>query len=191
MHYLIPDFRLQAIGPISNAFIEKEVYTFKEALDFVKQLPYKRNKNKTDEEIVLKDLCGTCSTKHAVIKRLADEQGLKNTELMLGIFMLGQNYNQSVAKVLYEYQLNAIPEAHNYLKINGQTVDLTFEGKNCNHILGEPIDEIAIHPEQITDFKIQYHKEFIADWLKSNQTTPYSADQMWNIREQCIAALSL
>lgn len=190
MHHLIPDFRLKSCGPVSEAFIEKGILSFKEAMHFVKQLPYHRNADKNDSLIVLKELCGTCSTKHAVIKRLADEQGVEHTELVLGIFMMNGEFSSKVSDVLQRYHLEAIPEAHNYLKYRGHIIDLTFDSEESEHFSEQLVSEIIISPEQILDFKVHFHQEFLKKWLSEHEEIPYRYVDLWNIREQCIQSLA-
>lgn len=190
MHYLIPDFRLKSKGPVSDAFIEKGILSFKEAMNFVKELPYLRNADKTDVTIVLKELCGTCSTKHAVIKRLADEQSLENTELVLGIFMMNREFSDKVGSVLKQYNLSAIPEAHNYLKYKGQIIDLTFTGDESENFSSELVSEVVISPDQILDYKINLHQDFIKQWLSEHEEIPYRYQELWQIREKCIQSLA-
>lgn len=54
--------------PISNLFLTLSITTFREALKYVHELPYGRNNNRTDYLLVISEKCGTCSTKHALIK---------------------------------------------------------------------------------------------------------------------------
>jgi hypothetical protein len=101
---------------ISTYFKNQQCSTFEDAQQFVRALPYGRNSNKHDDMIVCKEVQGTCSTKHVLLKQLAIENNWHDVQLMLGIFMMDKNNTPSIAKVLQQYNLSAIPEAHNYLR---------------------------------------------------------------------------
>ncbi|HET7819119.1 MAG TPA: hypothetical protein VFL70_07400, partial [Bacteroidia bacterium] len=74
---LQPDFYIQSNGIISKKFLGKNIFTFKKAAAFIQQLPYGRNLNKNNLASLFIDNCGTCSTKHALLKTLADENDFK------------------------------------------------------------------------------------------------------------------
>ena len=48
--------------------------------------------------------------------------------------------------------------------------------------------EIAIDTDQIGDWKKQYHQSVLEEWLKRDQLD-YTLEELWRIRENCIAAL--
>lgn len=163
--------------------------TFEEACNYIQNLPYKRNENKENIFCVLEDLGGTCSTKHAFLKHYADENLIPNVKLMLGIFKMNSKNTPKISKVLKKYNLNEIPEAHNYLKIKNQIHDYTRKNSKPEDFLRDLIEEIEIEPSQITNFKLGYHQKFIKKYLEQNTGIPYSATEIWQIREECIAAL--
>jgi hypothetical protein len=51
------------------------------------------------------------------------------------------------------------------------------------------LEEISVAPEQVADYKVAYHRNFLERWLEENPKTPYSLDELWSIREQCIRDL--
>ena len=162
--------------------------SFQEACEVIKSLPYKRNANKSDIYCVLKDKGGTCSTKHAFLKHYADEKGIKDVKLMLGIFRMNAQNTQKIASVLEKYGLKEMPEAHNYLKVNGKIKDYTRRNSKPEDFVDELIEEIEISPLQITDFKANYHKKFMDNYLENHPEITFSAEQFWAIREECIEA---
>ncbi len=179
-------FSIQPGKEISNQFIRRGILTFEEACSYIKTIPYGRNADKLDSLCVFNDQKGTCSTKHALLKRLAEENGHNDIMLMMGIFrMNGQNTPQT-QQVLSAYGLLYIPEAHNYLKYKDTVIDCTTS-KQLN-FQPDLMEEAIIQPEQITDYKVAYHKLFLSEWLKTAQLS-YSPDEIWAIREKCIAAL--
>ncbi|MDR7834247.1 hypothetical protein [Riemerella anatipestifer] len=48
--------------------------------------------------------------------------------------------------------------------------------------------EIEIEYNQINDYKINIHKNFLKEWIKA-EGLDYSLDEIWKIREECIQAL--
>lgn len=152
-------------------------------------LPYRRNSDKSNINCVLEDQGGTCSTKHAFLKHIADVKGIPDVKLMLGIFLMNARNTLKIASVLSKYQLAEMPEAHNYLKINGEIKDFTRKGSKPENFVEDLVQEIEIGTDQITDFKVNYHREFIRNYLIQNPQIPYCLEELWNIREECIAAL--
>ncbi|MBK7790721.1 MAG: hypothetical protein IPJ54_19665 [Saprospiraceae bacterium] len=152
-------------------------------------MPYGRIKDRTRIDGVLNEGMGSCSTKHALLKQIADENQIEGVELILGLFKMNAKNTPQVGNVLAENGLNYIPEAHCYLRINGQRVDATKEGFDINHFTNDILTEMVINVEQIGDYKVVMHKNFLKKWL-AKQSLPMTADQLWEIREKCIKKLS-
>ena len=157
----IPNFLITLDGAVSNAIKEHNVNTFQQATLFVSRLSYGRNANKNELVTVFTDNCGTCSTKHALLKQLAQEQGFSGLKLMVGIFKMNRHNTPAVAGTLVQYRLDYIPEAHCYLRYNGAIFDYTFSSSQLD-FAGELLEEQEIEPKQIADWKIAYHKAFIS-----------------------------
>src|ERR1700740_2919474 len=117
------DFDITSSSFISVAFREKGIHSFRKACDYVKQLPYRRNSDKTYLLCVFTENCGTCSTKHALLKQLAEENNATDIKLVLGIFKMNGSNTPAVKQILDEAGLNHIPEAHNYLKAKNEVID--------------------------------------------------------------------
>jgi hypothetical protein len=113
---MIINFDIKPIGIISNKFLSHHIYTFDEATKFVRQLPYGRNNDKTDLTTIFYDNCGTCSTKHAILKQLANENNFNDLKLILGLFRMNAINTPKISETLKKSKLVYIPEAHNYLK---------------------------------------------------------------------------
>lgn len=169
--------------------MEQNFQTFHEACSFIQNLPYRRNQDKSNLNCVIEDNGGTCSTKHAFLKDFADKNGIENVQLMLGIFKMKGSYNKKLIPVLEKYGLNEMPEAHNYLRINGEIKDFTTNKSSAEDFRNDLVKEIEINPDQITDFKVEYHRNFLKDYLSNNPEIPYSLEEFWTIREACIEAL--
>lgn len=176
-------------GLVSDRFLAAGMIDFAAAARYIRQLPYRRNKDKTDPVCVFEEACGTCSTKHAVLRRLAAEQGQEGVQLFLGIFRMNRTNTPRVIPVLERYNLPYIPEAHNYLRIGGHIEDCTRNGSSAKDFEAELLEEQLITPEQVDAYKVTRHKAFIRQWQQET-ASPYSAEELWKIREACIAALS-
>ena len=185
-----PDFDIKSMGQISKEFTDRNIVTFKQASLFIKQLAYGRNAEKNNLATVFTDNCGTCSTKHALLKRLADENEFEKVKLIVGLFKMNKKNTPQVSSTLQKYNLEYIPEAHCYLKFEDQIIDLTKLNSKPTDFLDELIEEIEIIPEQITDFKVNYHKNYLASWLDKNKQINLSLNDLWKIREECIQKLS-
>lgn len=186
----LPDLQLTNNDELSALFNDKGCNSFHQALSYVKNIPYGRNNDKKDISIVLKDGFGTCSTKHALLKRIADKYGCSDIKLMMGIFKMDAHYAPSIKPILDKYALPYMPEAHNYLMYKGLRIDCTNKRSHPRDFEGSLLDEAEIVPTQITDYKVSYHKAFLVRWLEVNNIQTMPLDELWQIREDCIAAMS-
>ncbi|MCD0476000.1 hypothetical protein LPB87_16505 [Flavobacterium sp. EDS] len=185
-----PDFEIKSTGKISKEFLDRNILTFNEAAVFIKELAYGRNQDKINLASVFTDNYGTCSTKHALLKKLADENNFGTIKLIVGIFKMNSKNTPEIALTLLEHKLYYIPEAHCYLKFEDKIIDLTKINSAPTDFLDELIEEIEILPEQITDYKINYHKNHLLTWLDKNKQISLSLNDLWKIREQCIQNLA-
>lgn len=184
------DFDIKPNGTISRTFLAHNISTFIEATAFVRQLKYGRNKNKADLTTIFTENCGTCSTKHALLKQLADENNFDNLKLITGLFRMNSSNTPKISATLAQHKLDYIPEAHNYLKCQDQILDFTNKSSKPVDFEDELIEESEINIDQITDFKVKYHKQYLTNWLNEQKTINLTLDELWKIREQCIADLS-
>jgi len=163
---------------------------FKELIDKVKNIPYGRNANRYDFSLVLSENKGTCSSKHAFLKDFADKNEIEKVKLYIGIFKMNEVNTPKISDLLSKNNINYIPEAHCYLKINQIPVDVTTSDSFYDKIKNEIIEEIEIIPNQVSDFKVEYHKAFLKKWIEeTNQNNTF--EEIWEIREQCIEKLSI
>jgi hypothetical protein len=164
------------------------VNCWEDLLLYVKNIPYGRNANRDDVSLVLKENKGSCSSKHAFLKEAANQNQIPNIKLIIGIYKMNES-NTKIGTILSKNDIDYIPEAHCYLKINGERMDCTTPNSSFDKIKKDILEEIEIEPFQVGEFKIKYHQEYIKKWLSSSNT-PITFDQLWAIREQCIAFLS-
>jgi hypothetical protein len=183
------DFSIHAQGPISVQFLQKGIADFSAACKFVRALPYARNSNKYQNDIVLKEGFGTCSTKHALLAELVAEHNVNNVRLILGIFLMRPENTPRVAEILRVHKLHGIPEAHTYLRTDSEIIDCTGVNFSTQNFLPDLIHEIEIVPNQISEYKPRYHQQVIESWLAENAHITYTMPEIWAIREACIAAL--
>jgi len=188
---MLHNFPINPGKEISNAFLERGITDFSSALIYVQDLPYGRNTDRGNPILVLKEQAGTCSTKHTLIKLLADENEKPEVKLMMGIFKMNEQNTKKVKPVLEKYNLEYIPEAHSYLKIGNKVVDITKRSFANTLFLHDLMEEEEIIPAQIGSYKVARHKEFLTNWLDTNKQIPYHLHDLWSIREECIETLSI
>jgi hypothetical protein len=196
------NFEINSNDEISQLFLKNGCSDFHSASEFVRNLPYQRNLNKDNLATVFIDGCGTCSTKHAILKILAEENNQTDFKLILGIFRMNGNNTPKIKTVLETLRpfdklrtgqsdnLEYIPEAHNYLKFKNQILDFTKKNSSENDFIYDLLEETEIQPHQINQFKIEFHKNYLRKWLVENPKIPFSLEELWKIRELCIQALS-
>lgn len=162
---------------------------FENLIDIVRKIPYGRNTNRSDFSLVIKENKGTCSSKHAFLKDFADKKNIAKVQLFIGIFKMNEANTSKIYPLLTRNAIDYIPEAHCYLKINSIPVDVTTTESFYEKIHNDIVEEIEIEPYQVADFKVEYHKKFLKNWISKTNCSK-SFDEIWNIREQCIEKLS-
>lgn len=175
--------------PISQKAIDLGISSFEELLHFVRHLPYGRTSDRSNPIQVLTELKGTCSSKHALIKMIAHEQGFNDVHLYLGIYKMNRQNTPGIGNTLLEHRLTYLPEAHCYLEIDGLRLDLTNAESSFDRVRKDILDEQEIQPEQIGKYKVKYHKRFLKYWIEQTRV-PYRPKEVWAIREACIRKLS-
>jgi hypothetical protein len=176
---------------VSTAFLNLAKADLRAAGQHLCELPYGRNRYPDDPLAVLTEQRGTCSTKHALLRRLAIEQGI-NLVLVLGIYEMNERNTPGVGSVLQAHGLESIPEAHCYVRVGDKRIDVTRQRARSD---AEPISnflyEEEIDPSQITIYKIGVHKSFLDQWITATASLGgLTLTSIWAIREECIAALS-
>lgn len=181
------NFDISLPGPVSNALIQLGIYNFEDACRYIAALPYRRNSDKRNILCLFEDLAGTCSTKHATIRKLAIEQNHEEVKLVLCIFKMDARYAPSIKPILDHYQLDYMPEAHNYLQIADRFIDLTSPHAHYAKFADKILKTEWIEFDQIQDYKIMQHQTFLQNWIADKPH--FDLADIWNIREQCIKAL--
>lgn len=182
------DFKLISSDELTTLAKSKHLNTWQELLSCVQKLPYGRNSNRYDVSLVLKENKGSCSSKHAFLKAIAIKNKIPNIQLILGMYKMNHN-NTNVGTTITNAGLEYIPEAHCYLKINEKRVDITSENTSFSKIENVLLSEIEIQPQDISEFKVEYHKNFLKNWIQK-ENIDKSFNEVWEIREKCIEYLS-
>lgn len=186
----LPEVLLPESGVLGSAFHRRGCSTLREAARYLHSLPYGRNADRADFRLVLPEGRGTCSTKHALLAALAQEAGLP-VRLTLGMFEMCEANTPGVGAVLDRHQLAAIPEAHIYLRYAGRRIDVTRSGITPQADIERFLHEQDIRPDQIGDFKVSFHRQFLREWLSRHaEYARFTHEALWEIREACIAAIS-
>ncbi len=179
----------QPAGEITAAFLSLGKPDLSDAARYLCELPYGRNSDPGDPLIVLHEKRGTCSTKHALLRRLALEQGL-NLSLFLGIYEMTERNTPGVGAVLQRFGLTSLPEAHCYLRSGETRIDLTRRSGDPREPITTFLYEEEIAPTQIPHYKVGVHKNFLQKWIAGNHgLRGLSLEEVWTIREECIASL--
>src|SRR5580698_10132355 len=95
----LPLCGLKPGGMVSTAFLNLATFALRAAGQRVCELPYGRNSNPYDPLTVLTEQRGTCSTKHALLRRLAIEQRI-DVALVLGIYEMAEQNTPGVGDIL-------------------------------------------------------------------------------------------
>lgn len=174
---------------LTNLVRNRNIHNWSELLNFVKELPYGRNQNRHDLSLVLKDNKGSCSSKHAFVKKIADMNYFENIQLMLGMYKMNHLNTPKIGRIIADSGLDYIPEAHCYLKMNNRRIDLTTKDAGIGNIANYLMEEFEITPDQVDTFKVEYHRNFLEKWV-NEQNVKWDAQQIWEVREKCIKNFS-
>ena len=183
------NYNLNSKDKLTAIIKDSGINTWNELIKFVKELPYGRNSNRTDFGLVIIEKKGSCSSKHALLKKIADLNKIQNVKLVLGIYKMNRRNTPNIGNVLLENKIEFIPEAHCYLKIDDKRTDLTTNNSNFEKIEIDILNELEIEPEQVAEFKVEYHKDFLTKWISENRID-IEFNEIWKIREKCIENLA-
>lgn len=186
--FSVRQLNLDSTDELTKQIKEQGIDTWNQLLDFTQNLPYGRNTNREDLSLVLKENKGTCSSKHAFLKKVADQNKIKHVQLILSLYHMNEVNTPKIGSTLLDNGLAYLPEAHCYLKLNHQRVDLTNAQSDMDNLAADIIEEIEIEPEQVNHFKVDFHKRYLKNWITENHI-PLNFDKIWEIRERCIKQL--
>lgn len=185
----LPDFQLEK-GSISERFIEKGIFTFKEACNFIQQLPYGRISDRTNNSLVLSEEKGTCSSKHGLLASLTEENDCLEIELIAAIFMMSPATHPQLTNYFQDKSFTYLPEMHCFFRYNGKRFDFTSSTNQMTFIETKLVREQRCEPHQVGEWKEMIHKEYLNKWVGRNPNLGLTFDEIWECREECIALLS-
>lgn len=186
---MLPDFVLTDRGRYEHLLEEYRIRTFGKLCAYIRQIPYGRTTDRSDHSLVLTENKGTCSSKHGLLMEICEINGRQDIELIVGVFLMGKEYNVKITPILAKYGLEHIPEAHSYLRFEGKRYDLTSPKADPALFEAFLVREQRCDSQQVINWKPMIHKHYIEGWLK-RKNLDFTPEQIWDIREECIAALS-
>jgi hypothetical protein len=186
---MLPNFELHDKGMFQSDIEQLGLKTFHELIQYVQHLPYRRTSNRSDLTLVFKEQCGTCSSKHGVLQALCELNHIQEVELIVGVFLMNETYHPKIENVLKEHNLDAIPEAHCFLRYQGIRYDFTTSKSDLATFEPYLVREQRCESQQVIDWKPMIHKNFMEGWLKRKKL-PLEVEELWNIREKCILVMS-
>lgn len=183
---IVPSFEIAEQGPVSAEFLARQLRTFSDAADYVRNIPYGRPSDTGDLLLVLSENQGTCSTKHALLGALGQENH-QPLAVLLGIYRMTEANTPGIGSILTDAGLDWIPEAHCCLRWNGRRLDFTRPQASLETSV-EFIEEKEIDPNRVANDKTDWHRDFMRQWSETCPSHDFEA--LWALRERCIAVLS-
>ena len=175
---------------LTRACVDRGCRTFADAASLIAALPYRRNTDRQSILAPLTESCGTCSTKHMFLYALATANGFnEHMQLCIGVYRMHAGNTPGVGDVLRSFGLQEIPEAHCYLRIGDQIADHTSARFSLPFVPDLMEEHVLRDTHDLLRRKEQLHKNAIARWAEEVQLD-HTPEQLWTIREACIAALS-
>jgi hypothetical protein len=126
---IFPDQEIIGGKSISDTFRALGIHRFLEACRHVHGLPYGYNSDRDDPMILFKERFGSCTTKHATIATLAQEQSLSIAR-GVGIYPMTEAIVTGAGRIAAAHGLPYVPMIHCYLEYQGLKVDLTEGNRN-------------------------------------------------------------
>ena len=114
------NFKLDETKPYSTLCINEGFHDFESISSYLKSLPYGRNSDTSNFKLVLTEKKGTCTSKHALLKEIAIENNQDTVKLLVGVHKMTNKNTPGIESLLNKYNLNYLPQAHTYLKINDE-----------------------------------------------------------------------
>ena len=187
---MLPNFKLTLEGIISQKFLEKNIFDFHGACEYVKSLPKGRNSSNTDFVKLLEEQKGTCATKHALLNQLALENNQNEIELMFGIYLISSETHTHLTNFFLDKKYAHFPETHCYLRYKGIRYDYSSQNFPINQFESTIVREQRIDPNQVGEWKTKIHQDYLIRWLKRNPLVNSSIENIWQDREKIQKLLS-
>ncbi len=182
---MIPNFKLNAERPFSKKLIDLGILDFNSACEYVKNIPIGRNTSFNNFTLIIDENKGTCSTKHALLNELAEENNQNDIELMFGIYLISPETHPLLTNLFKDKGLTNLPESHCFFRHKGKRYDFTSQNNFLNLIETKIVREQRIDPTQVGEWKEKIHQDYLMRWVKRNSELKISLDEIWKIREKC------
>ena len=169
--------------------IESGCVTWEDLVRSVRNFKYGRGEHRGDFEGVWYQRLGTCSTKHGFLHLIAELNGFNSVQLVVGMYLMTAENTPMASKFLDNYSLEGIPEAHCYLKIGNDYLDVTTNRSDFSKIADDILEEREVNRSFLISDKIVYHRNFMESWAKQHASS-FSMEELWKIREEIIGAMS-
>lgn len=173
----------------SQIALTNQLVTLTSLMEAVKNLAYKRISDSNNLRLVLQEKCGTCSSKHGFVKKVAEEQKWDQVKLILLMFKMNEGNTPGIGTIISDNGLLYLPEAHCIIEIEGVTFDLTNSLGSLNIGAKDILLRKEIQSNQIGAWKREFHRNYLKEWVDI-QTLDLDFDKLWELREQCILNLS-
>lgn len=183
------DAKFRAVGPLSDLALASGYNSWSTLTEALRHLPYARTSDRSKLELVLLENRGTCSSKHALAYAIAQEQGWKEWQLILGMYRMKEDNTPGVGAVLAATPVSFIPEAHCYLARGEERLDFTKPSSNFAQLAADILEEVVIEAEQVGEWKVNFHRAYLRKWIKKEKDLSLSFEEIWQLREKCILAL--
>lgn len=180
-----PDFPIIASGSVTHAVLRLGIDHFQALAEHVLQLPYGRPATQ-DILSVLEEQRGTCSSKHRLLAAVAHESERPEIELIVGIYAMSENNTPGVGSVLTAAGVASIPEAHCYLRHQGQRHDFTGLESDLSSPFEALLAEHVVTPANLPTEKARLHRDELQSWAAHHKL---AFDEAWALREKCIEVL--
>jgi len=175
-------------GPLSKLCSLQQLENLSELMAYLRGLPYGRSSIRGRLDLVIAEQKGTCSSKHAFLAAVANEQGWDYVQLILCLYDMREANTPGVGKVLSQAGMDSIPEAHCYVTIRDRSYDLTFLDSDLGSLVEDIKETKVIQPDQIGQWKVEYHRAYLELWCQNNHPDR-SMEEIWRVRERCIKQL--
>lgn len=189
----LPAVRLKAAGPITSAFAESGVSSFRDAARLIAALPYGRKFSPVGSSSRAPRQPRERQHKNSLLARLARETKADDRSLHRHLRDGWPQYARdrpcpgSARPCLHSSERIATSNA------DRQRIDVTSaRADNTRRPIERFLVELAIAFEQAGSYKSQLHQEFMRSWMESASVSPiFSFDKLWAVREACIRVLEV
>jgi hypothetical protein len=182
----LPNFTIQPATPLCMEVLDRGLTDFGQLAEYVRALAYDRNTDTANPAIVLREECGTCSSKHRLLAVIAHDCGHSEFQLTVGIYAMSEENTPGVGAILGPSSFTSIPEAHCYLTVRGDRFDFTGLSPGSSSPFDALLAEHVVSPARLPEMKLELHMRALETWANR---VGISTAVAWATREACISAL--